>query len=126
MCLFQRRKPGELGPYRFIKTRPYGGSLAVSRFQYSGDRTVFQPVEPVMVGYAVAQLPICQDDALIRRQRHCGRRLQIFPGAERACKASGGAGPAFLRFRKQDGQIGEIIVQNKAGRLAVPLPKGVA
>ena len=73
-----------------------------------------------MVRHAVPQLPIGQDNALVSGQFHGRGLLQKRVGADRMDQTPGISRRSLLPLGEQDGQVGEIIIQDEPGRRAVP------
>ena len=122
----QAAQSRQLFPHPAVKLRPGRGSLSIAAPQCGGGDPVAQPLPEAVVLHAVLQLPVGQNHALIRCQlqgRGCGL---VRPEPDGAGHAPPPAGCSFFRIRQQDGQIGEVVVQDHPGRRAVPLPQGVA
>ena len=97
LCLqpFQKR---QLEAGLLIKRRPEGRRPAVGWFQNFGYAPVLHSMEPIMVLYAVPQLPISQNDALIRRQLQSGAGRLKTPPPNRTDRASGFTAALFNRI----------------------------
>ena len=116
----QLRQFSQAALHQPVKVRPQAGGLAVAAAEKQGGQPVFQAPEEAVIRHAVTQLPPGQDDAEVRRRIQ--RRVFLPAGAAPdgmhwAAMASAGKAAAAVQ---QNGQKGQIVVQNHPGRQAVP------
>ena len=79
-----------------------------------------------MIGNAVPKLPVSKDHALIGGKLQGLAAGKILPFTQGTCDTPSAAARVVLRCGKEDGKVGEVIVQDELGRGSIFPAKRVA